>query len=132
MQASTWARVEREQVPALEQVAQLEKLRAEKLHQEQAERQLERAADRFVSEFKSAAIKRACKAHGYGDSGKQWQSLPDVQKANIERFNAMDKPRQTVHLAEIRATMLQHFRDNPKALEQERQTQQKKNRGMER
>ena len=132
VQASTWARVEREQVPALEQVAQLEKLRAEKLHQEQAERQLERAADRFVSEFKSAAIKRACKAHGYGDSGKQWQSLPDVQKANIERFNAMDKPRQAVHLAEIRATMRQHFRDNPKALEQERQTLRQKSRGMER
>ena len=132
VQASAWSRVEREQAPALGQVAHLEKLRAEKLRKEQSEQRLERAADHFVKEFKAVAIKRAGKASGYGDSGKQWQSLPDVQKANIERFNAMDKPRQAVHLAEIRATMLQHFRDNPKALEQERQTQQKKNRGMER
>ncbi|MGP5356400.1 hypothetical protein, partial [Pseudomonas helleri] len=122
----------REQAPALGQVAHLEKLRAEKLRKEQSEQRLERAADHFVKEFKAVAIKRAGKASGYGDSGKQWQSLPDVQKANIERFNAMDKPRQAVHLAEIRATMRQHFRDNPKALEQERQTLRQKSRGMER
>jgi hypothetical protein len=102
------------------------------LHQEQSEQRLERAADHFVKEFKAVAIKRAGKANGYGDSGKQWQSLPDVQKANIERFNAMDKPRQAVHLAGIRATMLQHFRDNPKVLEQNRQTLQKTPRGRER
>lgn len=62
-------------------------LRERQLAEQQKARDVMKA-DMAISAFKALAAKREGKFLGYGDSGKNWNALPEGQKAAIEDFNS--------------------------------------------
>ena len=59
------------------------------------------------SPFKALAAKREGKALGYRDSGKNWNALPEGQKAAIDDFNS--------HSQAARSAILEVMRENIKS-----------------
>lgn len=100
-QAVAQVRIKDDQRPARARVAELEAIRQEKARQERAEserlersRQAQAGRDQVVQGFKSLAVKRAGRFHGFRDGGKQWEATPEPLRALVEGFNAMPKARQ--------------------------------------
>ena len=77
------ARITSEQAPARERVAELERIQAQKR---------ERAA--LERDFKGMAAKRAMKAHGWADTGRQWQATPPLLRVIIDEYNRRPKDQQ--------------------------------------
>lgn len=111
--SSTETRVAQEQAPALAKVAELERIERQRHAQEQAERAKAQALDKALSAFKEHALKRELKAHSYGDTGGQWNAIPEPMRKAIEDFNRLPK--------EARPVVLEHMRENlsrdPQAVE---------------
>jgi len=60
--------------------------------------------DKALSAFKAHALKREMKAFGYGETGKQWNAIPEKLRTMIEGFNQLPK--------EVRAVVLDRLREN--------------------
>jgi hypothetical protein len=89
----------------------------------------DKAADKAVAGFKALATKREGKFFGYGDSGKQWDALPDELKATIESFNKQPATARSMELERMR----ENFKREPGAAEKlTKQLEQGKDMGFER
>jgi hypothetical protein len=84
-------RIEVEQKPVREQVANLEQKYAEKMKEERAERYLEANLNRIISLLKVHAFKRERGMQGYKDNGGQWKALPESAREAIDRFNTFQR-----------------------------------------
>lgn len=125
VEARVWARIEREQAPVLARVAELERLERQKAAQELEQKRRAQALDKVLSVFKSCALKREMKAHGYGDTGKQWNALPEPLRQTLDEFNRLPKAARSVLLERMR----QVLECDPAAVER---LVQQLNRGKER
>ena len=63
---------------------------AERVRQAQAwaEKAKTQKLDKVLKDFKTCALKRELKAYSYGDTGNQWNALPEGLRKAIESFNA--------------------------------------------
>jgi len=64
----------------------------------------EEGLDKALSAFKAHALKREMKAFDYGETGKQWNAIPEKLRTMIEGFNQLPK--------EARAVVLDRLREN--------------------
>ena len=87
---------ERERVDALEKV---------KREQEQGEKRKTWELDKALSDFKTCALKREMKANSYGDTGQQWNAIPESMRGVIEDFNRLPKEARPVVLERMRENM---------------------------
>jgi len=71
---------------------------------EQRRAKEEEGLDKALSAFKAHALKREMKAFGYGETGKQWNAIPEKLRTMIEGFNQLPK--------EARAVVLDRLREN--------------------
>lgn len=81
-------------------------LRERQLAEQQKARDATKA-DMAISAFRALAAKREGKALGYRDSGKNWNALPEGQKAAIDDFNS--------HSQAARSAILEVMRENIKS-----------------
>lgn len=73
------------------------------------ERSEARELDKVLSAFKEHALRREMKASRYGDTGQQWNAIPEPLRKTIEDFNSLPK--------EARAVALEQMGRNPKTVE---------------
>ncbi|MDM0037324.1 MobA/MobL family protein [Variovorax sp. J22P271] len=57
--------------------------------------------------FKTHALRREMKFHGYGDQGPAWQALPVMLRDKIEAFNRLGKEARPVALERLRQALVQ-------------------------
>ena len=100
-------RIRREQAPTLAKVAELEKLRQDKVRQE-LEQQKQERADREARQEKQAVVEAFCsmaadrtdKVSGWDDTGSKWQATPKKLQTLIDRYNSeTDEWREKIRLA---------------------------------
>ena len=104
-------------------------LERERQAQERAEKAKTQDLDNALSAFNVRALKREIKAFGYGDTGQQWNALPEPLRKAIEDYNRLPKEARSVVLERMRENM----KRDPQAVE--KLTQQlglgkENNRGM--
>lgn len=73
---------------------------------EREQKQQAREKEQTVTEFKSIALKRKMKAHGYGNTGEKWRDMPDALQNMVEKYNSQPKQAQ--------AQFLEWMRQEPK------------------
>jgi hypothetical protein len=73
------------------------------------ERSEARELDKVLSAFKEHALRREMKASSYGDTGQQWNAIPEPLRKTIEDFNRLSK--------EARAVALEQIGRNPQTVE---------------
>lgn len=73
------------------------------------ERSEARELDKVLSAFKEHALRREMKASSYGDTGQQWNAIPEPLRKIIEDFNRLSK--------EARAVALEQMGRNPQTVE---------------
>lgn len=87
---------------------------------ERQQKQQAREKEQTVTEFKSIALKRKMKAHGYSDTGGKWRDMPDALQNMVEKYNSQPKQAQAQFLEWMRqepkvrgkvAEMIQDSRD---------------------
>jgi hypothetical protein len=79
------------QKPMREQLPKLERIWQQKAAQELDVQRQAKKLERAISSFKYRAISRALKIHGYRDTGRQWNALPENMRKTIENFNRLPK-----------------------------------------
>ena len=74
----------------------------EKHQAEQQKAKKEAMLNKTLSAFKVHAFKREMKAFGYGETGKQWNAIPEKLRTMIEEFNKLPKEVRVVVLDRLR------------------------------
>jgi len=74
----------------------------EKHQAEQQKAEKEALLDKTLSAFKVHAFKREMKAFGYGETGKQWNAIPEKLRTMIEEFNKLPKEARPMALEGMR------------------------------
>jgi hypothetical protein len=72
---------------------------------ERVEKAKAQALDKALSAFKNCAFKYGMKANNYGDTGKQWNAIPEPMRESIEDFNRLRKEARPVVLERMRENM---------------------------
>ncbi|WP_232290878.1 hypothetical protein [Polaromonas naphthalenivorans] len=103
--SSVEERVKLEQAQALAKVAELERIERQRQDQEQADRAKAQELDEVLSAFKGHALKRETKSLGYGDTGQQWNAIPEPLRKVIEDFNRLPQEARPVVLERMRENM---------------------------
>ena len=89
----------------------------------------EAGLDKALSAFKAHALKREMKAFGYGETGKQWNAIPEKLRTMIEGFNQLPKEAQALVLDRLR----ENWKREPEAaakITQQLEQAEEQNRGM--
>jgi MobA/MobL family len=89
----------------------------------------EEGLDKALSAFKAHALKREMKAFGYGETGKQWNAIPEKLRTMIEGFNQLPKEGRAVVLDRLR----ENWKREPEAaakITQQLEQAEEQNRGM--
>lgn len=81
--------------------------------QERAEKAKTQDLDKALSVFNVRALKREMKAFGHGDTGQQWNALPEPLRKAIEDYNRLPKEARPVVLERMRENM----KRDPQAVE---------------
>ncbi|WP_025041683.1 hypothetical protein [Nitrosospira briensis] len=94
------ARIQLEQAPVREYMAELEHLKRQKAERETAARWQTQELDDALVAFTTHALKREMRAYGYGDAGTHWQALPESLRITIDNFNRLPREARPAVLEE--------------------------------
>ncbi|MFA6161747.1 MAG: MobA/MobL family protein [Patescibacteria group bacterium] len=105
----------------------------EKHQAEQQKAKKEAMLDKTLSAFKVHAFKREMKAFGYGETGKQWNAIPEKLRTMIEGFNQLPKEARPMALEGMREVWTRKPETAEKIAQQlEQAEEQNRDRGMSR